>query len=325
MDVTTQYLIDQVRLKSGLRNNQLWSDAEIAESLSDAYAELRSILIVRFAYWFKRVQTFTLTAGNNVYDLTAIPDFQMAQGVNLVLSEDNKVTVDLLPSFEDRNNYNTNAWLLGVGPTWTGVLGLVYFIDGSDLMLLPKQNAAGNYELIYTPMFTQLAVPITYAIAGTPSDFVQDNGGFIQFTFDNGAFTSEMVGGSITVDWDSPNDLWNGTYEISAVLSDTNVVVTTAWPGASFTPPPVGGASVTYQPENTIASLPAPLAQFRNFLILYSSIEVRNSRGQGIGEFELQLEKLRESAVALSKQRTQGVSQAPRVNWTGGFGGYRYR
>lgn len=325
MEVSVESLIAKLRIKSGLRSNQLLSDDQLAEILSDAYAELRDKLIARFSYWFKRTLPFTLptVTGSNKISLSELADdFEMAQGVNLVQG-DNRVTVDLLPSFEARNAYSTNAWLLGVGPSWTGVSGLAYFIDGDELEILPRQNATGTFELVYSPMYSRLALPVTYEVAGTPSDFAQDQGGLLGFIFDDAEFTDEMEGGTITVDFDTPNDFLNGTYTIAEVLSPTLLTVTLAWPGTPFTPPAAGSsATVVYQPADTIAALPTALASFQNYLVIAASIEVRNSRDQSVTALTDELARIERRIIGVAKQRTQGVSQAPRMRYGGGYGGW---
>src|SRR5689334_9167756 len=118
IEATIPSLVSQVRLESGLRSNQVLSDADIESFLAEAYADLRDRLIVRFAYWFRQEQQITLSSNSpgNIFDLSLIPDFQMAQGLDLLLSNGVFYTVPMLASYQERNAFN-GTWPF-LGQTW---------------------------------------------------------------------------------------------------------------------------------------------------------------------------------------------------------------
>jgi hypothetical protein len=407
MAVSVESLIAQTRLASGLRSNRLFSDDQIAEFLTDGYADLRDKLIVRFASWFKATVDFSLTNGEagSVFDLATVPDFQMAQGLDLLNGDSPPWTVPMLDSFAERNRGNA-LWPLASSWSYSGFLGRSYWIDGDTLTVYPSPNAAGNYRLIYTPMLKSLALPVTRTFAVQADDidapnqwtfhlanFVAGEVGsvitpaFTQVTrtfatdpadtpsanhwaFANAAFTSADVGGTLTPNLAAPNAVFNVAYTIVAVLSGTFVQVTPnpaalgtfTGPAAgdatvaalsnsvfnvpytitdvitsssiavtpdpttlgTFTTPPTGTVGVASPVPGTIDALPQPLTPWSRYVVLYASRIIRTSRQQDTVTIDRQFEEISARVVALTKQRSEGVKQAPiQRGWGsgGGFGG----
>jgi hypothetical protein len=332
MGVSVASLIAGTRVDSGLRNNRLFSDDQIAEKLTDAYADLRDKMIVRFAYWFKKTYQFSLTGGlsGNVLTLSDnIPDLEMVQGLNLLDSQGNPQTVDMLSSFAERNQWNSNyPFMMGNG--FNGYVGRRYFIDGDDLEILPAANSSGNYELIYTPQPQRLALPITIDVPDLDdsSTIVEVGGsGLLSYVLpDMRPLNDGMIGGTLIIDFDAPNAFASAPspgVEITNVQGGPTGVLTTdlPFPGTSFTNPCAGSASLVYQPTGTIGELPEALTPWAKYLQLHASIAIRTSRRQPTAALDRQLQVFEKRIIAITKQRSQGVTQAPitRTNY-GGFG-----
>ncbi len=398
MAVSAETLIELTRVKSGLRNNRLFTDTQILDLLNQAYAALRDLLIVRFAAWFKAEYQFTLTNGTgNVLDLSLIPDFQMAQGLDLLNGTSPPFTVPMLDSFAERNQYN-NLWPLGVGWSFNGYLGRRYWIDGDSLTVYPSTNAAGNYNLIYTPMLAPLLPEqtATFNIGDSASIYRHDrpvlvetgdhvaqgvnvwvfaNGDFDQgdvgiqinigsalvnglftiqtvisdttiitienpavtgdftpadtlsvldsfgFAFPEAEFTPDMVGGELIVDFTNPADaLLNGTYTIYATQSATTAIIRIFGPTLATHNPTAGSITVNWQPPFTVPELPQPLTPWSEYLVLYASLSIRTSRQQQTADLEMQFQQISQRIVSATKQRSEGIRQAPLTRGWGGYG-----
>src|SRR6188508_1244739 len=138
MAVAVSDMIAQVRLKSGLRGNRLWSDSEIATALTDGYKDLRDRMIVRFAHWFAARYPFTLVGGvgASTLDLSLVPRLEMIQGLDLLVGGI-RYTVNELGSFAERNAYNGSTLFGSIGPAFNGFAGRRYFPNGDEMELLP--------------------------------------------------------------------------------------------------------------------------------------------------------------------------------------------
>src|SRR5690348_7182536 len=111
MGVSVASLIAATRIDSGLRNNRFFSDDQIAEKLTDAYADLRDRMIIRFAFWFKKTFNFSLAGGvgGNILTLSEnVPDLEMIQYLNLLDTSGNPSPVTMLSSVAERNQYAAN-------------------------------------------------------------------------------------------------------------------------------------------------------------------------------------------------------------------------
>lgn len=318
MSTLVSDLIAQARLQSGLRNNQLFSDDQIAGLLTEGYSDLRDKVDARLAFWFKSTYDFTLSAGNTL-DLTLIPDLLQIQYVNRVEGTV-KTTVDALSSVTERNRYSSALFGLG---------GRRYFADGDELEILPGPLASGSYELVYTPQYQALAVPHTRSFAISSSDSpLADGSGNSGFNFANANFSAQDVGAIINVTFDAPNTLWSGQYTISGIHagSVTWCFVVGGVSTVGFTSPAGGNVAETYQPLNTIASLPNSMNPWSEYLVAYACASIRASRKQETSAFDRKLALLAQRLITATKSRTQGVQQAPitrrRRIYRAGYGGY---
>lgn len=326
MSVSVAELVAQVRIDSGLRNNQVWSDDQICGALTDGYHDLRDRMIVKFWQWFRKTHDFALTGGNDGNTLNLadeVPDLEMIKGLDFVDSGGNHFTVDMMDSFANRNAYNT-VWPFGGSWGFNGQMGRRYYPDGDLLIIAPPSNAAGDYQLIYTPQAETLALPVEIRSFNanafdTPLASVGPSS-LPGWSMANGNFTSADVGRVFTPSLDNPNQVWNVPFTITAIISSTVVNVT---PNptllGSFTLPSVGSYLLTGQPASTIGSLPTQLTPWKKYITLFASKVIRASRRQPADDLEMQFKEIDARVSAVTKQRSEGVKQAPIVR--GMFGG----
>lgn len=298
-------MIAEVRLRSALRNNQLYSDDQLASFLTDAYADLRDRVNARNAFWFRASVDFTLSGGNDsfTFDLTTIPDFQEAQYLNWV-SGGVKYDVPLLSTVQDRNRYQT-------GGPWNGARR--YFIDGDQLEVLPPTNAQGTYELVYTPQFAALSPLHFREFAIDSSAQTLADGMDSGFNFANANFTDGDIGATMNVQFAAPNDGLNGNYIISGIHpgSTTWCFVVGGVTPFAVTGTPTGTVTLTFQPFGTVDRIPQSMSPWSLYMILHASIAVRTGRKQDTSTLDRQLDVQLKRLVTATKQRSQGVTQAP--------------
>lgn len=326
MAVSVETLIADTRLESGLRNNRVFSDDQIAGFLTNGFWALRDLMIAKFAYWFRAEYNFSLAGGvtGNVLELSEVPDLEMIQGLFLVGSAGNLQRVDMLSSISEIG-YLSSTYPFADNYSFNGYVGRKYFPDGDKLFVYPAANASGNYRLIYTPQAQRLALPATrtFDVNSADNDPPSGSTDYGRWTFANGDFTSQDVGGTLTPTFATPNEDFNLDYTIVSVVNSTTINVTPD-PSliGSFTGPAAGTVSVEYQPSGTIGSLPVVLTPWQRYLVLYASIIIRQSRRQPMGDIELQFQQIEKRITALTKQRSEGVRQAPITRgWNGGFNG----
>lgn len=223
MPVSVEELVEDVRMTSGLRNNRLWSDDQIAASLTDGFNDMRDKMIVgNFAGWFKDTYEFSLTNGaGNSLDLSLVPLFQMAQGLDLLNGDAPPFDVPMLDSFKSRNQ-GAGVWPFMIGPSFTSAAGRRYWIDGTTLTVYPNTNAQGNYRLTYTPMSLPLALPTTpppHVVSLETGSVVAATG---QWIFPAPAFNDSDIGATFTVAG-ATNPGNNGAHLITAIGNSTTV------------------------------------------------------------------------------------------------------
>lgn len=316
MTQTLDTLTQQVRLESGLYNNQVILDQQIYTLLSEAYSDLRDRLIARFAYWFRREVLFTLSGGTSgyIFDLSTIPDFQMAQGLDLVVSDGIYMTIPMLGSFAERNAFNGLNPFLSQPWGYNATLGRKYWIDGDRLEVLPPQNSSGNYRLVYTPIETMAAPVLQQTVTAITSDDVANVGGYVRFDLNGLTVTSDMLGGSISVNYAAPNDVFNGTYAISpsTPVGAHYVQTLTPWnPALTWTGPTSGTVNVNVNGPNSVYLLPDKLTPWSQYMVLYAALAVRNTRQQDSQALSLRFADIKQRVIDLTKQRSEGVRQAP--------------
>lgn len=340
MSISVADLVSQVRLDSGLRNNQLWSDSQICGALTDGYHDLRDRLIIKFWQWFRKTFDFTLAGGNDGDRLNLVdnvPDLEMIKGLDFVDSSGNHFTVDMLDSFANRNVYNT-VWPFGGSWGYNGQLGRRYYPDGDFLILTPPSNSQGNYQLIYTPQAETLALPVTKDFtldtgdipAVPPTGGLSGTGSWALLNADADATVPTDGGFDLTLTFTTTNLGFSGTYHVVSVglpspfgsFGRSTFGVSNLASTSGFTSPPTGSGTYTYQPVGTIGSLPVQLTPWKKYITLFASRVIRASRRQPADDLDMQFNQISARVSAVTKQRSEGIKQAPitRGMFGGGWG-----
>ncbi len=320
--ITTQQLVDDTRVLSGLMDNQYLDDTQIITLLNDAYQELDDTFTASVQHWRRKSYDFTLSGGvdGNSLDLAAnVPDFQMTQGVDDLANPQHPRTVDRLTSFTQRNGsdslYSNNR------------RSKQFFEDGNLLFIYPANHSAGSYTLIYTPQTELLALPVlerTFAVNGADQPGTAGPGPSNAWLLGGANFVAEDVGRTLIPAFATPNEAWNIPYLVTDFFSATAVAVTPD-PNAIgvFDQPPSGSWSVYEQPLGTVGALPVLMSQWATYLKLYASIAIRESQELEVGELERKLNALKVRIKNMSNKRSEGVAQAPitrnRHSWGGGW------
>ena len=154
MAVLVPDLIADIRILSGLRNNQLFLDADIRELVLDAGNELYDDIEGSFQAYFVTVFNFTIATGGNSVALPV--DFKRDNSLTLNPATSNPMRVDPLGSWLERDNASASFWTLGCDRK--------YWLNGTNLEIYPAANGAGNYRLFYTPFFVTASAGPTETI-----------------------------------------------------------------------------------------------------------------------------------------------------------------
>lgn len=308
MTILAQTIVNDIRVMSGLRNNPLFSDAQICELVNDAYNELSDKFVAALEHWFRATASFTLSGNSpstNSFDLSTLPDFQMDQGLNWLPSGPAGVPVPVqrLGSFAER------------GDAPLGIANLYgsrrYFTNGDLLFVEPYQLSAGQYTLIYTPQRVPLSVPAAIPASGaTPATINAigaGGGGLSAISFNNAAWDQSYVGASLVIANSSNGN--NGTYAIASVADNANITVTGTLTAESST-----AVTATVQAAGTTPALPALLSPWALFLKVHASIAIQTARKQPINDLQTKLAEQLARITAMAKKRSEGPQQAPITN-----------
>ena len=324
MAATVADLILNVRQRTMTVNNNVVSDDEIAGYLSDGVKVLFDIFIAEGAmnHWFFAEFPFTLVGGvgGNTVDLPA--DFQVDLGLNLDPTNPYPITVDRLSSFVERNNLP--AWGNINIPNVPGAkTNRKYVLTGNQLQVLPALSAGGDYSLFYQAQVPDLALPKIRTFAVDPGDIVSfsDDG----FILENGAFDEARdTGATITINWNSPNDGYNGIYTITGIHpgSTTWCFTDPAPSHVGFTSPAAGADyQEVYQPPGSISVLPQVLNPWQLFLKAHASLAVLAKRDLQNPEIEKLLDQEHARAVQMAQVRVSTLKQGPITRHGAGFMG----
>ncbi len=150
--VTFQQCIDQVRSRLNIENNTNITDEEISIYLNFSFAELYGLIILSNEQW-KLIRLNITVQNNTPYQL---PDnFWKPLVINKVI-DNSSGSVFPLPrvNIKDEGLFNSTSY--NYNYTYNQVMG--YGIEVNDdgyniLRVLPQTNCAGNYQVIYYPMF----------------------------------------------------------------------------------------------------------------------------------------------------------------------------
>lgn len=239
--VTVQAVIADIRVQSGLRNNQLFDDDQIAELATDAQSELGDLFINAYEHYFQTTFPFTIASPNSSVALPA--DFQKDNSLNRNPNSQTPETVDPLGSWLERNQLGGSAWTGGCRR---------YFISGDELQIFPASQAPGDYLLFYTPQLLGLSPVVLpgylhYSRAvsfGTSDTYVKPT-----YTIAAADFQPFDAGASMTVSCSSPNTTLNGSFVVASVVNPTTATISS---GPTFSPTlPIHGTATIADPSVT--------------------------------------------------------------------------
>lgn len=149
-DVVT--LIADIRQLSALKANKFYSDYQIAVMASDASKELWDMVVAAYENYGGRTFDFTLAGGVGGNTVTLPPLFYKETLLTVNPTDPFPQTVHMMSNPQYRNR--------GAGQLLTnGLAPREFLISGDKLEVLPAQNAAGNYQLLYTPQLEDLVIP----------------------------------------------------------------------------------------------------------------------------------------------------------------------
>jgi hypothetical protein len=139
----------RARQKADLVNSNFISAAEILAYVNEAFFNFYDLITHSFEdYNLTGPTSFSISSGANTYTLPA--DFYKLVGVDRSLGGGDYYALDRY-SWSRRNRYSRSNYYNG-----TRVNRLMYRITGSDLRVLPEQDAPGDYQLWYIPLATAL-------------------------------------------------------------------------------------------------------------------------------------------------------------------------
>ncbi len=310
-------LIEETRLLSGLRSNQLYTDAEIATMLSDLWQELFDRFVSANQHYRIKQFDFSLAGGVGANSVDLPSDFQLGNGLEMDPTQPRPRSVPYLSNWLQRNNLGASVLNIGGGNLCTD---RQYCFVNSQLTVFPAERSNGDYRLHYTPMCEKFLARSSITTAIQASDTPVQESGFIGFVFTGLNPTSESYGndGILVVDFDTPNDTWNGTYTTTGILGSNIVLTDTPWPGIAFTGPAAGTVTLSYQTVGTIDELPDYADPWAIYLKLGTSIAIREAREQDCTDLERRFAAQRLRVDSLLTNRQEEPTQPP-LTRTGGF------
>jgi hypothetical protein len=147
---TLSQLEDKVRQRANMENSTFVSSAEVTGYINASYAELYDILVSRFEDYYSQLQAFSLS-GTNTFALPV--NLYKIRGVDASISGNDWQTLRRW-NFDERNQIDlTRTRLL------SGYNDRLYRVMGQNLIVLPQDKAAGNYQLWFIPRYTPLVGP----------------------------------------------------------------------------------------------------------------------------------------------------------------------
>lgn len=284
-------LIAQVRTLSGLRNNQVLLDSDIVSLINDAGSELYDDVEGSFQAHFVTTFDFTLTTTNSV-PLPA--DFK----------RDNSLTYN--PASASPSPIKPlGSWLERGGASATGM--------------------AGAYRLYYTPFFPSLAIPTstrTYNTGGGGSYVSATRTLNVTSGGSPPAFTTNDIGGAISVVDNGGHPQMSGLYSIASIASATSVVLAAGPPSDVVSGLDAGGS--IYSASGSVSApviLPQPMTPWALYMKTHAAIAVRTLRQQDTSALDQKLAALKQRVAGSVKNRTQSPRQAP-ITRRRAFNGY---
>lgn len=350
--ITVQDITADIRVMSGLRNNQLFSDIQIQSLVQDAGNELYDIIEGSFEHYAISTLDFTIASGASSVDLPE--DFKRDNSLTRNPTSSSPETVDVLGSWLERNNQG-NTSLTG---------DRKYFITGSELEIFPSSSAPGDYRLFYTPFFTftgfdptvdtdftvDVYAPenlslVTFGAPGPGRSFTVSPNPGSQLTLNGvpliGAPTPAAGATTILIanqSTQSQNGLFRcaesdpggtvfyrleGYDQTSELAVGTTVLVTGGTVGAGAYTQTSTQLNIDVGPLiwDAIPALAVPvnMTPWVLYLKVHASIAIRTSRQQDSADLQAKLQQLKGRIEKSVKNRTEAPKQAPitRHRWRG--------
>lgn len=283
-----QTLVNDVRIMSGLRNNQLFSDLDIVGLLNDACQELYDTFVTANQLYNVQTLDFTLTNGTNTVDLPS--DFLNGQSVSRDPDTSRPRPLPYLSNWLERDRLQEPH----------------YAFTGSEIMVVPQWNCAGTYRLWYTPHCEQLGLGGDRTVTVDPADLlgtgVDDR---TTLALANANFTSDDEGSAVVLNFSSPNSQFNGPYKIYAVLSTTLVSLEDGPSPIAFDNPAAGTVLVTPN------YLPRYMEPWSVYVKLVASISIRQSREKDASDLERKLQAQQARVATVTANRQTEPTQPP--------------
>lgn len=301
--LSTADLIARIRVMSGLRSNQLYTDAQVLDQAQMALNSLYDIFVAHRQHYFAKSFDFALDGSTNIVALPS--DFQTDGTLDYTTLPDRPISVKKLASWLERNRY-----IVGPPQGWAQA----YFLQGGNLEVFPAK-ATGSYRLWYTPQAPQLSLPSTRVIAIDAGDVMSSyslDPTHAQLVAANGQWSADRdTGQTIVTAFGSPNTGFNGTFTIRTVLSATTIVLEQGIGGVS-TNPASGTITETYQvPFQGTATIPPTFTPWLDYVVVYASFCIRRSRQEETGAYEKQIQELTGRIERVLDRRSEEPGQAP--------------
>lgn len=244
------------------------------------------------------------------FDIPTAPGVQAERSITIVGGSDNCQNGSRIWTF-------ANGRFIDAGTQPGNILDVTSFLNSGPHII---------EEVISQTQVKTFDDPLTETFLISDSAGIDD---VLQFSFPGAAFTEDMIGGEITLDFTATvgppdNSQYNGTFTIFDVLASNTLQIPVYLPSATIDLPAGGTLSVSWQEPGTRDDLPQVLTPWALYLKLYVCILIRQSRDRPTDDLtrlfkpeELRLEKM-------SKTRTEGVKQAPMTRNRHRRGGFNY-
>jgi hypothetical protein len=152
---TLQTIINHIRQRTGMENNQFITDAELTSEINKSLCQLDMILVSKFNDYKLTAVILSVTPGTANIALPA--DFIKLRGVDIWYNAGNQDGYRTMfeYSFPHRNKKTYPI----SGPIGFGPYQMEYRLEGSNVVLLPASVATQNnwqYRVWYTPDYIPL-------------------------------------------------------------------------------------------------------------------------------------------------------------------------
>ena len=320
-------IVADIRLLSGLRSNQLYTDADIASMASDSWLDLYDRFVAANQHYRVTSVEFTLAGGIGGNSFTLPAEFQLGNGLEVDPDTQQPKSVPYLSSWLNRNFLGASVFDVA----FPGCQVRRYCFNDNQLLVYPPQNAQGNYRLYYTPQEKRLQAPVTVTAAIDASDTIPPitpapaYPGPGYWAFANIDFSVAPTDGTATVTptFTGLNVGFNGTYHINGLIPglDHECSVSETLVG-SITGPAAGSVSMTYQPAGTMSAFPDYADPWALYVKLETSIAIRTARQQDVADLERRFQQQSLRVDRSLQNRQEEATQPPLTRDTGGWMGW---